>query len=558
MRRSAGRNRRLPRISAFGASIVVVTLWLLMPRPASEAWADSAAGGLDPTFGRGGKLTIDIRGGLTDSASAVAVQPDGKIVLAGTTRETWEFVVSRLNAEGSLDTSFGGVGKVSTKVGSGQSEALGVVLQPDGKIVAAGYAGTFADSNEKNFAIVRYNREGRLDASFGDNGVVAVDFDPIPGRSSQGNSLALQPDGKILVGGYVFSDAWDFALARLNPNGSLDGSLDGDGKITTSFGSNRSDLAYAVALQPDGKIVLAGYTNEYFCQGDCHDPTRFALARYNRDGSLDSSFGTDGKSVTAEGHDTRAAVLQPDGKIVVAGYALVNDYHDSEFVLARHNTNGSLDTGFGRDGRTNTSFGEAEASAMALQSDGKLVAVGSLRRRSYAMGNIPDDDLAVARLNPNGGLDPSFGRGGQITTDFASESLDRGNAVALQPDGKILVAGMSSRPTENCFDCGGDFAVARYYGAGSLSAAQAGPGKPSRPSGGRRTSSSSLSGSPTPAVGFQAANDTEPTKTQGTASRARGRSADSSAVEFWGLGLLVAVGGAAAALWYRRANARGH
>jgi len=216
---------------------------------------------------------------------------------------------------------------VTTDFG-GSDYGFSVALQPDGKIVVAGYAGG-------DFALARYNSDGALDTSFGSGGKVTTDF----GGSyhPDGFSVALQPDGKIVVAGYA---GGDFALARYNSDGALDTSFGSGGKVTTDFGG--SDAGYSVALQPDGKIVVAGYAG-----------LDFALARYNSDGALDTSFGTGGKVTTdfSGGRDVGYSVaLQPDGKIVVAGYAGV------DFALARYNSDGALDTSFGSGGKVTTDF----------------------------------------------------------------------------------------------------------------------------------------------------------------------------------------------------------
>ena len=238
-----------------------------------------------------------------------------------------------------------------------------------------------------------------------------------------------------------YSGAPDFALARFNPNGSLDTSFSGDGKQTTDFGSS-GDRAHGVAIQADGKIVAAGDS----LGGSGFD---FALARYNPNGSLDTSFSGDGKQTTDFGGSEAASgvKLQSDGKIVAVGG------DDSDFALARYNPNGSLDTTFSGDGKQTTDFGGSDgARAVALQADGKIVAVG------IAGGN--GSSFAVARYNPNGTLDPTFSGDGKQTTSFGGY-LDGATAVALQGDGKIVAVGHAGAAN-------GDFALARYNPNGSL------------------------------------------------------------------------------------------
>jgi len=401
----------------------------------------AGAGSLDTSFSFGGKVTTPIGSG-TDVAQAVALQPDGKIVAAGNSISgfTDRFALARYNPNGSLDTSFDGDGKLTTAIGSGNENAYAVAIQPDGKIVAAGYS---SNGSDYDFALARYNANGSLDTSFDGDGKQTT---AIGGSDDVAFAVALQPDGKIVAAGQSFNGSNDdFALARYNANGSLDTSFDGDGKQTTAIGSGNEN-AYAVAIQPDGKIVAAGRSSN----GSDDD---LALVRYNANGSLDSSFDGDGKQTTAFGSgndDAYAVAIQPDGKIVAAGYGLVGSV--SEFALARYNPDGSLDSSFDGDGKQTTAIGSGDAAyAVAIQPDGKIVAAGN----SF---NGSDVDFGVARYNPNGSLDIGFGGGGELTTQIGSGN-DFGAAAALQPDGRIVVAGSSSNGSDY------DFALARYDGA---------------------------------------------------------------------------------------------
>jgi len=389
-------------------------------------------GALDPSFDNDGKLVTDFSDG-NDFGFAVALQADGKIVVAGSAYgATMDFAVARYNPDGSLDTSFDGDGRVVTDYGGLIDVGKAVALQADGKIVVAGYTlSTTAD-----FAVARYNPDGSLDTSFDGDGRVVTDYG---GLNDIGYAIALQADGKIVVAGSANGLTWDFAVARYNPDGSLDTSFDGDGKLVTDYGG-LSDDGYAIALQADGKIVVAGYT-----VGATYD---FAVARYNPDGSLDTSFDGDGKLATdfAGGDDWGHAVaLQADGKIVVAGYT---DVATLDFAVARYNPDGSLDTSFDGDGMVLTDFagGTDYGFAVALQADGKIVVAGYTEGVTW--------DFAVARYNPDGGLDTTFDGDGKLVTDFSGGN-DTGRAVALQADGKIVVAGDTEGATW-------DFAVARY------------------------------------------------------------------------------------------------
>ncbi len=383
------------------------------PTPTPTPPPCSMEGSLDPTFDNDGSLTTDF-GTINDQAFAVAVQPDGKIIAAGSGGDN--FALARYNSNGSLDTSFDIDGKVTTNFGSIIARAQAIVLQPDGKIVVAGST----TSNQSDFALARYNPDGSLDTSFDTDGKVTTDF---LAKDDVAEAVALQSDGKIVVAGFatVPGNIRKFALARYNPNGSLDTSFETDGKVIPAFGSG-NETAHAVAVQTDGKIVAAGIANQ-----------DFALVRLNQDGTLDTSFDTDGKVTTDfdSGFDQAYAIaLQPDGKIIATGRAIIGSTTD--FALARYNSNGSLDTSFDTDGKVTTPFGSSNenAQAIALQADGKIVVAGYAALNSF--------DIALARYNPNGSLDTSFDIDGKVTFDSGS---DFAFGVAVQPDGKIVVAG---------------------------------------------------------------------------------------------------------------------
>jgi uncharacterized delta-60 repeat protein len=403
----------------------------------SPVWA--ADGDLDTSFSGDGKQTTAIGSG-TDEANSVVLQSDGKIVAAGYSHNGTnnDFAVVRYNTDGSLDTTFDTDGKVTTAIGSGIDAAYSVVLQSDGKIVVAGYS--YNGTND-DFAVVRYNTNGSLDTTFDTDGKVTTD---IGSSQDQAYSVVLQSDGKIVVAGYSSNGTnTDFAVVRYNTNGSLDTTFDTDGKVTTDIGSG-TDVAWSVVLQSDGKIVAAGYSHN-------GTNTDFAVVRYNTDGSLDTTFDTDGKVTTAIGSGTDIAfsvVLQSDGKIVVAGHSY-NGTND-DFAVVRYNTNGSLDTTFDTDGKVTTAIGSGTDAAysVVLQSDGKIVAAG------YSH-NGTNNDFAVVRYNTDGSLDTTFDTDGKVTTAIGSGS-DAAYSVVLQSDGKIVVAGYSYNGTND------DFAVVRY------------------------------------------------------------------------------------------------
>jgi uncharacterized delta-60 repeat protein len=399
------------------------------------AWSQpavAAGGDLDTTFGGDGRVltSFSIRG---DAAESVAIQSDGKIVAAGFVgnfTSAFKFALARYNTDGSLDTSFSGDGEVLTSFTGTIDIAQGVVIQPDGKIVAAGGAGVF--SNNPSFALARYNSDGSLDTTFSSDGKLTTDFTD---RYDAANDVVLQTDGKIVAAG---DSRNDFALARYNSDGSLDTTFGGDGKVTTNFPNG--GFVSSVGLLATGEIVVAG---ECFCVNGA-----FGLALYNTDGSLHTSFGGNGKVTTdfTKGEDwIESVAVQADGRIVaggVAGYSA-----DPKFALARYHADGSLDLIFGRRGKRMTDFtkGDDFLGGIAIQSDGKIVAAGE---GLY--------DFAVARYGIHGRLDMSFGGDGKVRTDFGGS--DGAASVAIQADGKIVAAGRSG--SEH-----GRFALARYLAA---------------------------------------------------------------------------------------------
>ena len=417
--------------------------------------AQTRSGTLDASFGTGGKVTTDFAG-AGDGVGGVAVQPDGKLVAAGaaTINGQVDFAVARYNSNGTLDAGFGTGGRVTTDLGGRYEAAHSVALQWDGKIVVAGGSapGVFND-----FAVARYLSDGTLDASFGAGGKVITKFENRPDGIAPGEvradaySVAVQLDGKIVVAGYAnIEGEEDFALVRYNANGTLDGTFGSAGKVITEFGRVQQGYSYALgfslALQPDGKIVVAGVA--YIGAG-----RDFALARYNSNGTLDTTFGTGGKVMTDFTRDDSAfaVAVGPDGKILVAGMADVSRGYG--FALLRYNGNGTLDASFGTGGKVTTDFGIADqgfsmagVNSLAVQPDGRIVAAG----RAYFNG---DFHSGMARYNNNGTLDTTFGTGGKVAASFDSPwGSDAFGSVVLQLDGKIVVVVSGL----------GDFTLVRY------------------------------------------------------------------------------------------------
>jgi uncharacterized delta-60 repeat protein len=402
-------------------------LALAMALTPTFMYAQTPGSAFDTTFGTGGRVTINF------GAAAIAVQADGRLVAAGAANVngSLDFSLARYESNGALDTSFGPDGRVTTDFGSPWERANAVVIQADGKIVVAGgsVVGWFND-----FALARYNTDGTLDTTFGNGGKVLTDF----GVSADAYSVVVQPDGKIVAaGGANIDGGYNFELVRYNTDGTLDASFGTGGKVTTEFGLAAQGFSYATAfsltLQTDGKLVAAG---------QAYNGTGFdaALARYESNGALDASFGTEGKVITDLGgrNDwTSSVAVLPDGRIVAAGQADVA--RGSGFALARYDSNGTLDTSFGTNGTVTTDFflleqgfSVAQSSAMTVLPDQRIVVVG----RAYTNGGFHG---ALARYNVDGSLDASFGTGGKVSTNFGAD-YEAVRSVVAQPDGKIVTA----------------------------------------------------------------------------------------------------------------------
>jgi uncharacterized delta-60 repeat protein len=426
--------------------------------------APVAPGDLDPAFAIGGKVSTDFERRF-DEGRGMAIQPDGRIVAGEMIRtvnpqdppQTGDrnFAVVRYLANGALDTSFGVGGRVFTDFGQDFELAFDMALQPDGKIVAAGESGTGTAGGNFDFAVARYNTDGSLDTSFNGDGRATIDFG---GDDDAARSVTLQPDGKVVVAGYSGNesdeDSYDFAVARYNTDGSLDTSFSGDGTVKTDFAGS-ADSAFAVAAQPNGRILVAGSATGPDPEGD------FAVVRYRTDGSLDGSFGSSGKVFTdfGGGHDEiDALALRPDGTFIAAGGSGVSEdpAPGGAFALARYLSNGKLDTSFGSGGTVETEFtgGLDQAFGLALQTDGKIIAAGVADQFLDPIGR---GDFALARYRVNGSLDSSFGTYGKVTTDFEG-AFDNARDVAVQRDGKIVVAGEATHPNTTSRD----IAVVRY------------------------------------------------------------------------------------------------
>jgi uncharacterized delta-60 repeat protein len=424
----------------FRRLVALTSIGLLLCWPPLSSRVQARPGFADLSFGRAGVTTTDF-GGNDDVASAIAVQADGKIVVAGFSDSVdprYDFALARYNSDGTLDTTFGIDGLVTTGFFGYGDLAYALAIQPDGKIVAAGTA--YLISGYSDFALARYNKDGSLDHTFGDKGKITTDF---YGGIDEVWGLAIQPDGKIIAAGRAISRITndDFALARYNPDGSLDGTFGTGGKVVTDF-FGKNDLASTLALQPDGCILAGGTVGD-----SVGDFRFFALARYLSDGSLDRAFGG-GKIATDIGGTTNVAsavAVQKDGKIVLAGASLRSSF---DFALVRYGWDGVIDSGFGEGGLVTADFGGTDAAyAMAIQGNGKIVIAGRAMEGFFAL----------ARYNDDGSIDHTFGVEGKMTIGFGGNS--EAKAIAIQSDGKLLAAGRVYDQTTRS-----DFALVRYEG----------------------------------------------------------------------------------------------
>ncbi len=377
----------------------------------------ASPGDLDTSFSGDGKKTISFGG--VDIANVVLVQPNGRIVVAGGGAAADRFCVARLRSNGVLDTAFGSGGKrVIGFGGRGLGESVfGAALQPDGKIVLVGGSGLRA-------AVARLNPNGSLDTTFSGDGKKT--FNWAPGDFSRARAVLVLANGKLVVAGFSGPEGGDVQVARLKANGALDTAFGTGGKAAVDFGG--TDFGLALARQADGRIVVAGGST---AGGD-------VVARLRANGTLDPDFDGDGRLMLPGGGEARAVLVQPDSKIVLAG----NPGLSEVMTVTRLNPNGSPDTTFNGDGTATIDFGPGDdpARSAVLQPDGKIVVAGG--------------DVAVARLNANGSPDAAFGAAGKAAVDFGAATF--GNAVALQPNGRIVVAGQRTG-TDN-------FAVARLLG----------------------------------------------------------------------------------------------
>jgi uncharacterized delta-60 repeat protein len=402
-----------------GLAVAVLIFTLAAP-----AVARSAPGDLDPSFGTDGKVTARVvtepQAGVTaHDATAALMLPDGRMLVVGsalTGDPGWSVVMARFLPDGAADPSFGVDGKVLA-LSAFSFRAFAAALQPDGKIVVAGSSGPAVAFQENliDVGLARFNPDGSLDASFGNGGVVITN---VFNNEDRATAVAILADGRIVIGGFArtfgFGSQYEFLLARYLPDGQRDVSFGVNGIRTTDFFGSW-DFVHAIAVQPDGKIVAAGEVKFSPLVTLSSNYMSVGLARYHADGQLDLSFGEGGKVHT--------------------------EFFD-ELGNVQH----------------------AAASSVVLQDDGKILVAGHVQRDDQTKRR----DVILARYLPDGSLDPRFGTGGRVDTDLGRVD-DAGNALLLQPDGKIVVSG--DHATIDAFTTVSDnhnFLVQRYQPNGTL------------------------------------------------------------------------------------------
>jgi uncharacterized delta-60 repeat protein len=430
-----------------------LVLTLLAGSLAVLGWtaALAAAGDFDSTFGGDGVVHTNFAAdsgaevGANDEAFGLAYQSDGKLVAVGRAAGSGgRFALARYNTNGVLDRTFGNDGRVITNLSPGDDVALDVAIQPDGKIVTVGRSG----NGNGAFALIRYGPKGRLDPTFGGDGVVTTDF------TDQGDfaaGVALQDDGKIVAVGRADSA---FAVARYRPGGVLDQTFKGDGTVTTELTVQR-DGAASVAIQPDGKLVVVGSAGVKAVE---HDDSFWGIARYTTTGILDPTFSDDGtlvQQVTNFGDLAFDVAIRPGGDIDVAGTSGVGGYDpDAKMVVMQLLPDGSRDFSFSNDSFAveNPTSRPDYPNAIALQGDGKIVIAGT----SVSINSCCMSRGVVVRFTAAGAADDTFNFDGTVlTTSSQAQSV---NDMLLQPDGKIVTAGRAGVTTST-------FALVRLLGS---------------------------------------------------------------------------------------------
>jgi uncharacterized delta-60 repeat protein len=416
--------------------------------PSRLTWAADKGGPLDTSFKFRGRIILtDVGDGTFEAAYAMAVQPDGKIIAVGFSTPavgpSSDFALVRYESTGRVDPQFGDNGRVLTDFsGTGSTDqAFAVAIDSIGRIVVAGYSSSNIGVDfAVDFAVARYNPDGTPDNTFNSTGKVLTNL----GGDDTGTAVAIDWNDKIVVAGISNAGGTsDFAVVRYNVDGTLDTTFNANGRVLTDVGIGSGDFATSAVIQSDGKIVVGGLSD---ASGIPYD---FSLIRYNPDGTLDLTFNTTGKVLTdftgSGSYDAlQALAVQSDGKIVAVGESISSG--GLSFAVARYTTTGTLDSSV----LTAFAFGNASAQAVVIQADGKIVAAGS-----FDDGNRKGPDFALARYNMDLTLDRTFHLTGKVVTDIGG--FDVAYGVGIQPDGTIVAAGFSFNVKRTS-----DFALTRY------------------------------------------------------------------------------------------------
>ena len=400
-------------------------------------------------------------------AYSVALAPNNKIMVAGY-NSSQHFSVARLNSDGTLDKSFGGTGRVDTNLGSGQDIGRSVIVQADGKILVAGYSDLGRNNGDADFAVVRYNIDGTLDATFGSNGKVTTAVGNPAWGGDYAYRVGLAADGSIIVSGSCSTltgsntKSRDFAIVKYKANGTIDTSFSSDGIATATIGT-ADDQGTCQYVQLDGKILIGGWSI-----GNSNNPDQyyFSIVRYNPDGSLDQTFGSGGKVASAINvnwqwptnsqwniGDVRDMIEQSDGKIIMAGSIANQPWvtYDKNgkpeatggtfsFIARRFNIDGTIDDSFGVNGSTIINSTVGICQAVVIQGDGKILLGGW-----GANGSNPSDfNFQITRLNTDGSIDQTFNNNGILTVDF-NNGRDYLFDMKIRNDGVLVVSGFTEQ-----------------------------------------------------------------------------------------------------------------
>ncbi len=441
----------------------------------------AAVGGLDLPFGTSGLVDVafDLAGSKADTANAVAVQRDGKILVVGSAQNgptDVDFAITRLNANGTLDTSFGSKGIVAIGFdlgGSNIDRATSVVVQNDGRILVAGFAQIDA-AGDYDFAIARLTATGELDAAFDTDGRQTIAFDFAGSTNDdRATGISLDANGRIVLVGTVAratAGDTDFGIVRLDSEGSLDAAFNIDGRQTVGFdlGGTNADAAVGLVLLSNNRIIVAG-SAAITATGDVD----YAIARLLENGALDSGFDTDGKQSIAfdlggKNIDEAAALaVDANGSIVVVGTVESGTTGDRDVGVARLLSDGKLDATFDTDGQLALGFdlggtNQDRAAGVVIERGTNRIVIAATVDQSTP----GDTDFAVARFLPDGSLDASFDADGRavVAFDRGSSNVDRAAGIAFTPDGRIVVAGTIDTTTAGDTDIG----VARLISSTNL------------------------------------------------------------------------------------------